>query len=323
MIAPLLDIAGLRVQYAGGDGAITAVDGVDLQVRPGERVGLVGESGSGKSTLAFAAARLLRSPGRTTAGRVEFEGQDLLALDETGCNTVRGSRIAMVYQDPFTFLNPLIRVGDQVGETLRVHGGVSRSEARARAVTMLERLGLRPAGVLARKYPHQLSGGQRQRVVIAMALIGRPSLLVADEPTTALDVTVQAQILRVLSSTIAEFGTSLLLISHDLSVIRLMCEQIYVMYAGRIVESGPADELFGAPKHPYTQALLRASGHDVDAKRHFLTIPGAPPDLRRPPTGCRFAERCTHRMDICAKAPDLIQVGSSGAQAACWLEETP
>jgi oligopeptide/dipeptide ABC transporter ATP-binding protein len=319
MTTALLKIAGLRVEYPLDGGTVTAIDDVDLEVGEGGRVGLVGESGSGKSTLAFAATRLLRPPGRTTAGRVDFEGRDLLGLDEAACDEIRGAQIAMVYQDPFSFLNPVIRVGDQIGEALRVHGSVSRRSAYARAVTLLERLALRPGGVLARKYPHQLSGGQRQRAVIAMALINRPKLLVADEPTTALDVTVQAQILRVLSSIIGELGTSLLLISHDLAVIKLMCERIYVMYAGKIVESGPADELFATPRHPYTQALLRASGHAVDSARRFFTIPGAPPDMRRPPQGCRFANRCPHRMEICATPPALTRVNSSGAAVACWL----
>ena len=321
MRAPLLDIRGLRVEYPAGDTTLTGVDGVDLEVGEGQRVGLVGESGSGKSSLAFSVMRLLRSPGRISGGRIGFEGRDLLSLDEAGCNAVRGPGIAMVYQDPFTFLNPLIRVGDQVAETLLMHD--ARARPAAQAIAMLERLGLRPAAVMARKYPHQLSGGQRQRVVIAMALIGRPRLLVADEPTTALDVTVQAQILRVLSSTVAELGTALLLISHDLSVIRLMCEFVYVMYAGKIVECAPAAELFAAPKHPYTQALLRASHHDVGVDRRFVTIPGTPPDLRRPDLGCRFAQRCPLRMDICATAPVLASVGPRGAQAACWRGEGP
>jgi oligopeptide/dipeptide ABC transporter ATP-binding protein len=315
----LLNISGLRVDYPFDGGTVTAIDGVDLEVGEGQRVGLVGESGSGKSTLAFAATRLLRPPGRATAGRVDFGGHDLLELDEAACNDIRGASITMVYQDPFSFLNPLIPVGDQIGETLRTHRSVSRFEARTRAVALLERLGLRPGAVIARKYPHQLSGGQRQRVVIAMALINRPKLLVADEPTTALDVTVQAQILRVLSSIISEFGTSLLLISHDLAVIKLMCERIYVMYAGKIVESALASELFATPRHPYTQALLQASGHAVDAARRFFTIPGAPPDMRRPPSGCRFAHRCPHRMEICATPPALTKIGPSDAAAACWL----
>jgi oligopeptide/dipeptide ABC transporter ATP-binding protein len=320
MTVPLLDIKGLRVEYPLEGGTVTAIDGVDLEVGEGQRVGLVGESGSGKSTLAFAATRLLRPPGRAVAGRVDFEGRDLLDVDEAACNAIRGAKLSMVYQDPFSFLNPLIRVGDQVGETLRTHAGISRSAARDRTATLFERLGLRPAALMTRKYPHQLSGGQRQRVVIAMALINRPRLLVADEPTTALDVTVQAQILRVLSGVISELGTALLLISHDLAVIKLMCERIYVMYAGKIVESGPAAELFAAPRHPYTQALLRASGHAVDSGRRFFTIPGAPPDLRRPLQGCRFANRCPYRMDVCAEPPVLIPVSSSGAQVACWLQ---
>jgi peptide/nickel transport system ATP-binding protein len=323
MTAPLLSIEGLRVEYPLERGVLAAIDGVDLQVGQGQRVGLVGESGSGKSTLAFAATRQLRSPGRATAGRIEFEGRDLLGLDESRCNEIRGNRLAMVYQDPFSFLNPLIRVGDQISETLQVHGATSRSEIRIRTVELLERLGLRPAGAVARKYPHQLSGGQRQRVVIAMALINHPRLLIADEPTTALDVTVQAQILRVLAGIITELGTSLLLISHDLAVIRLMCERVYVIYAGKIVESGPTAELFATPRHPYTQALLRASGHALDASRRFVTIQGAPPDMRRPPRGCRFAHRCPYRMDICSDPPALIERSSSGARAACWLNQRP
>lgn len=318
MNTPLLNIRDLRVQYRGVGSVITAVDAVDLQVREGQRVGLVGESGSGKSTLALAVMRLLRSA--DTAGRIEFGGRDLLSLDEAACNKIRGASIAMVYQDPFTFLNPLIQVGNQVAEAILVHAGGARSHARAEAVAMLERLGLRPGAAVARRYPHQLSGGQRQRVVIGMALIGSPKLLIADEPTTALDVTVQAQVLRVLSSLVAELGTALLLISHDLSVVRLMSEFVYVMYAGRIVELGPTAKVFSAPRHPYTRSLLRASEREIDASRRFFSIPGAPPDLRHPPEGCRFAHRCPHRMDVCSMAPHLSAVDGSPVHAACWLD---
>jgi oligopeptide/dipeptide ABC transporter ATP-binding protein len=310
MTAAVLQISGLRVQY----GSTTAVDGVDLQVRAGQRVGLVGESGSGKSTLAFASMRLLRPPGRAIAGSVFLSGQDMLALDEAACNEIRGRGIGMVYQDPFTYLNPLIRVGDQIAEALPSRGGAGQDQVLA----MLEQVGLRPASALARRYPHQLSGGQRQRVVIAMALITSPRLLIADEPTTALDVTVQAQILRVLTRIITERGTALLLISHNLAVIRLMCEFVYVMYAGRIVEFGPTQALFASPAHPYTQALLRASHHDLDGDQRFVAIPGAPPDLRVADRGCRFASRCPLRAEICAQAPLLTRIGQSASYAACW-----
>jgi oligopeptide/dipeptide ABC transporter ATP-binding protein len=323
MTAPVLSISGLRVQYPTGGGVVTAVDGAELTVGESERVGLVGESGSGKSTLAFAAMCLLRPPGRVAEGRIELEGRNLLDLDEAERDALRGSKIAMIYQDPFTFLNPVLRIGEQIGEALWTHGSASRSEAYERAAALLARLGLQPGAVFARKYPHQLSGGQRQRAVIAMALINRPRLLVADEPTTALDVTVQAQILRLLSGSVAELRASLLLISHDLAVIKLMCERVYVMYAGQIVEAGPAAELFTAPSHPYTEALLRASGHVQDEGGRFYTIPGAPPDMHRPPAGCRFAHRCEHRMEICAKPPPLVQTKPSGAVAACWLNVSP
>jgi peptide/nickel transport system ATP-binding protein len=316
--APLLEVDGLTVRYPGLRGAVTAVDGVRLEVGEGERVGLVGESGSGKSTVAFATSRLLRPPGEVAGGSVRFEGEDLLALDEAAMDRVRGARLGMVYQDPFTFLNPVLRVGDQVGEVLRAHSRAGRAEARERAVELLGRLGLEPAVAIARKYPHQLSGGQRQRVVIAMAAVAQPRLLIADEPTTALDVTVQAQILRLLARTVADLGSSLLLISHDLAVVRLMCERVYVMYAGRIVESGPTERLFASPRHPYTEALIRASSRALGEGGRFATIAGAPPDLRHPPAGCRFAERCPARIEECATSPNLRPV-PEGGEVACWV----
>jgi oligopeptide/dipeptide ABC transporter ATP-binding protein len=318
---PLLEITGLSVNYGRTRAPTRAVDGVSLSIGRSERVGLVGESGSGKSSVAFAVTRLLRAPGEIVGGRAIFEGVDLLQLDEAAMNRVRGARLAMVYQDPFTFLNPLMRAGDQVSEVLRAHGGVPAADARARAIDLIERLGLQPGLVTARKYPHQLSGGQRQRLVIAMAIISQPSLIIADEPTTALDVTVQAQILRLLSRSVDELGSSLLLISHDLSVIRLMCQRVYVMYAGRIVESGPTESIFTAAQHPYTAALVAASDRHRTLGQRFPTIPGAPPDLRHPPIGCRFADRCEFRMEICARDP-VLEPTPAGGSVACWLERT-
>jgi oligopeptide/dipeptide ABC transporter ATP-binding protein len=318
---PLLEIRGLRVDYGRGPTRTRAVDDVSLSVSRGERVGLVGESGSGKSSVAFAVTRLLRAPGEIVGGSAMFEGADLFRLDEPALNRIRGARLGMVYQDPFTFLNPLMRAGDQISEVLRAHTRVSTSQASHRAVQLIERLGLRPGSVTARKYPHQLSGGQRQRVVIAMAICAQPSLIIADEPTTALDVTVQAQILRLLLQNVEELGSSLLLISHDLAVIRLMCTRVYVMYAGEIVESGTTESLFSSPSHPYTAALVAASERHRGSDGQFPTIPGVPPDLRHPPSGCRFAERCEFRMSICATHPVLEPAGSGGC-VACWLERT-
>ena len=316
---PLLDIGGLSVRYGNATSPVLAVEDVSLSIGRGERVGLVGESGSGKSSVAFAVTRLLRAPGEVVAGRAVFEGTDLLRLDDAGANRVRGARLAMVYQDPFTFLNPLMRVGDQVAEVLLAHRRVTAEQARERTVALIERLGLRPGPVTARKYPHQLSGGQRQRLVIAMAIVAEPTLIIADEPTTALDVTVQAQILRLLSRSVEELGSSLLLISHDLSVIRLMCQRVYVMYAGQIVEAGETETMFTSPRHPYTAALVAASERALDERNRFPTIAGTPPDLRHPPAGCRFADRCAFRMDVCVRQPALLPT-PDGGRVACWLE---
>jgi peptide/nickel transport system ATP-binding protein len=315
----LLDVRRLSVDYGYGSAAVHAVSDVSLSVRPGERVGLVGESGSGKSSVAFAITRLLRAPGHVVGGSATLLGADLLSLDEADMNRVRGARLGIVYQDPFTFLNPVMRVGDQVTEVLTAHGKVSSAEAHSRMLRLIERLGLRPARLVAGKYPHQLSGGQRQRLVIAMAIIAQPSLIIADEPTTALDVTVQAQILRLMSHMIDELGSSLLLISHDLAVIRLMCSRVYVMNAAQIVESGSTQSIFRAPRHPYTAALVAASQRSRGPNGQFATIAGTPPDLHHPPDGCRFMDRCPYRMQICSQPPGLDPT-PEGGRVACWLE---
>ncbi len=316
----LLTVRGLRVEYPGEGGAVRAVRGIDLDVAAGERVGLVGESGSGKSTAAFAIAGLLRPPGQITAGSIKFENSDLARLKEDDLNRGRGSRLGMVYQDPFTFLNPVMRVGDQIAEVLMAHRGMGRREARARVEHTLEQMGLVPGHLMARKYPHQLSGGQRQRVIIAMATAIGPRLLIADEPTTALDTTVQMQILRLLLEAVAELGSSLLLISHDLAIVRATCQRVYVMYAGRIVESGDCELVFSSPRHPYTRALVDASRRVPDSRGQFPTIAGAPPDLRHPPSGCPFAARCPRRFDRCGREAPLLQAEANW-RAACWLVE--
>jgi ABC-type dipeptide/oligopeptide/nickel transport system ATPase component len=278
MTHPTLDIDSLRVEYPSAASTSVAVQGVSITVQPGERVGLVGESGSGKSTLAFATMGLLKAPGVVTSGSISVAGRVMTGLPDRDFATMRGSSVSMIYQDPFTFLNPLIRVGDQIGEVLQLHGNATRREARAAAAVILDELGLGPGEATARKYPHQLSGGQRQRVIIGMALVGNPQLVIADEPTTALDVTVQAQILRLLSREIDVHKTALLLISHDLDVIRLMCDRVYVMLRGEVVEQGPVEQIFSAPQHPYTQALLASSRRDTvrEAAQRRVAVMSSP-----------------------------------------------
>ena len=315
---PVLEVMGLRTVYRLRRGMVQAVDGVDLTVNRRERVGVVGESGSGKSTLAFSIIRLILPPGEIVEGSVAVEGVDLLTLREEELNRVRGTRIAMIYQDPLTYLNPVLRIGDQIAESLITHQGMTRQEARAEVVHLLERLRLPSPRTLIDVYPHQLSGGQRQRVVIGIAIACRPALLIADEPTTALDVTVQAEILMLIDELVQELGMSLLLISHDLGVIASVCDRVNVMYAGQIIETGPSAALYQSPKHPYTAALLGASTTLLEPRRRFATIPGAPPDLVRPVAGCRFADRCPARMPICAEFPPAVQVGPEW-QASCWL----
>jgi ABC-type dipeptide/oligopeptide/nickel transport system ATPase component len=256
---PILRVSNLRVVYPLRRQAVLAVDDVSFELERGGRLGIVGESGSGKSTLGFSILRLLRPPGRIETGSIEFEGRDLIAMDEATLTGLRGSRLAMVYQDPFTYLNPVMRVGIQVAEVLTAHRGLSRRAARDVVVELLQRLDLPNPAALMEAYPHQLSGGQRQRIVIATAVALAPSLLIADEPTTALDVTVQAQILQLLASLAQEQHISLVLISHDLGVVRAVCDQVAVMYRGRIVETGAAETVLSQPRDPYTKQLVTAS----------------------------------------------------------------
>jgi ABC-type dipeptide/oligopeptide/nickel transport system ATPase component len=256
---PILRVSNLRVVYPLRRQAVLAVDDVSFELERGGRLGIVGESGSGKSTLGFSILRLLRPPGRIETGSIEFEGRDLIAMDEATLTGLRGSRLAMVYQDPFTYLNPVMRVGIQVAEVLTAHRGLSRRAARDVVVELLQRLDLPNPAALMEAYPHQLSGGQRQRIVIATAVALAPSLLIADEPTTALDVTVQAQILQLLASLAQEQHISLVLISHDLGVVRAVCDQVAVMYRGRIVETGAAETVLSRPRDPYTKQLVTAS----------------------------------------------------------------
>ncbi|WP_270937370.1 ABC transporter ATP-binding protein [Falsiroseomonas oryzae] len=317
--APLLSVEGLETHIATHAGTLRAVDGVDLHVMPGEAVALVGESGCGKSMTALSVMRLLRPPARTVAGRVAFEGQDLLALEEAAMRRLRGDRIAMVFQDPMTFLNPLMRVGDQIAEALAQHRGQSMAQARQAAVEALRSVRIPEPATVARNYPHQLSGGMRQRALIAMAVACRPALLVADEPTTALDVTVQAQIMRLLAGLRRDLGSALLLITHDLGLVAEYCDRVYVMYAGQIVEHAEVGALFRAPQHPYTRALLAAALPPHRRVAELAAIEGQPPSLLSPPPGCRFHPRCPARVAPCDRDAPPLFVLSPERTARCWL----
>ncbi|MCX6433374.1 MAG: ABC transporter ATP-binding protein [Actinobacteria bacterium] len=318
----LLEIRGLTVAYPGKHGDVLAVDGVDFSIGKGEFVGLAGESGCGKTTMAMAIPNLLPRNARITAGSVVFDGADLTTMDEDGLRTVRWNEISVVFQGALNALNPVHTVGSQILEPIRVHDrGTSEAEARSRMEELLEAVGI-PAG-RAGDFPHQFSGGMRQRVMIAMALACRPQLVIADEPITALDVMTQAQILDLLRSLCDRYGLSMLLISHDLSVLAQTCDRVAVMYAGRIVETGPAGRVFGSDehhggaRHPYTQRLLRAYPN-IRRERVFIEgIPGYPPDLTQPQSGCRFRARCDLAIDKCAEEPTLVDVGGDH-RAACW-----
>ena len=322
--APLLQVRDLSTWFHAGRIVARAVDGVSFDVMPHETVGLVGESGCGKSVTSLSILRLIERPGRIEPGsRIEFEGRDLLTLDDRAIRDIRGNRISMIFQEPMTSLNPVFTVGDQVAEVARVHSGASRREAWGRAVDMLQQVGVPAPAERAREYPHQLSGGLRQRAMIAMALMMHPALLIADEPTTALDVTIQAQILELLAELQERVGMSILLITHDLGVIAESASRVLVMYAGQIVEQAPVRALFAAAHHPYTEGLLSAMPR-LGARRERLTvIPGTVPSPTEWPSGCRFHDRCAYAWDRCrVEAPPLYQIGS-GHVSRCHLAAEP
>ena len=297
---------------------VVAVDDVSFDIHKGETLGLVGESGSGKSVTAFSIMQLLQSPGRTVSGKVIFQGRDLLALPEGEIRKVRGAGIGLIFQEPMAALNPVMRVGEQIGEALRVHGLAGKRDARARAVELLRAVRITDPDKRVDDYPHQLSGGMRQRVMIAVALACRPPLIIADEPTTALDVTVQAQILELLREMKREFDLSLLLITHDLGVIAETADRVAVMYTGRVVEIGPVRDLFRNPLHPYTQGLL-ASIPGTGGEERLHAIEGAVPNLAALPPGCTFAPRCPYRMEVCTTAvPALVEIEPAHG-ARCYL----
>ncbi len=319
-MSDLLVVDRLTTRIETARGTVVPVDDVSLRLPAGSALGLVGESGSGKSMTAFSIVRLFpTAAARLASGRVLLDGDDLSAMDDAGLRRVRGRRIGMVFQDPSTYLDPVLTVGEQVAEAWATHFGWEG--AWERAVEALGQVGLPDPAETARRFPHELSGGMRQRVVIAQAIVCRPQLLIADEPTTALDVTVQAQILDLLRHLRARMGMSLLLITHDLGVVAEMCELVAVMYAGRIVEAGPAMRVFLAPQHPYTQGLLASAVSVQQAQAITRAMEGSVPDLRAPPSGCRFHPRCPPAMPPCrVEAPPLLRVGP-GHDAACWLHD--
>ncbi|MCB9683288.1 MAG: ABC transporter ATP-binding protein [Alphaproteobacteria bacterium] len=315
----VLQVDDLRTHFRTDGGLVKAVDGVSFEVRRGEILGLVGESGSGKSVTNLSILRLVPTPpGIHAGGRILFDGTDLLTVPERQLRAYRGNRIAMIFQDPMTSLNPYLRVSRQLTEVLELHEGLDRGAARRRAIELLEMVGIPDPGGRIDQYPHQFSGGMRQRVMIAMALACKPELLLADEPTTALDVTIQAQILELIAGLARELGTAVILVTHDLGVVAGVADQVAVMYAGRIVERGPVDAVLTNPQHPYTAGLL-ASVPRLDTRGALTPIQGMPPDLTRLGAGCAFAPRCPKAFDRCATYP--AWAGTPARGAACWLAD--
>ncbi len=318
----LLHVEGLRTWFDSDRGPIRAVDGVDFEIEAGRTLGVVGESGSGKSVTALSVMRLVDAPGNIAReSRIVFEGRDLTDLDETTMEGIRGDEISMIFQEPMTSLNPVQRVGDQIAEAVRSHRKVSGKEAAARGVEMLELVGIPEAARRANDYPHQMSGGMRQRVMIAIALACDPKLLIADEPTTALDVTIQAQILELMGELRERLGMAMMLITHDLGVVAEMCDDVVVMYAGRVVERGPVAEVFTSPQHPYTEALLQSIPMlGMTQAEPLRVIRGTVPSPLDWPEGCRFEPRCDYAFPKChEEPPPLFQVGQQ--ESACWLCE--
>ena len=321
MDAPLLEVENLETEFHTSGGIVRAVRGVSFHVHRGETVGIVGESGSGKSVTSLSLMRLIPNPpGRIAGGSVKLDGQEILNLPERQMRAIRGGRMAMIFQDPFSSLNPTMTLGEQVTEAIRAHAKVSKREARNRALELFRLVRIPSPEIRLKQYPHQISGGQRQRVMIAIAFSTSPELLIADEPTTALDVTVQAQIMALMADFQKRSNAAILLITHDLGVVAEMCDRVLVMYAGQIVEQGTAEQIFRAPKHPYTVGLLESLPQlNADRRARLVSIPGQPPDLAHLPPGCPFEDRCPRRMDICRTREPLPTEPEPGQTVRCYL----
>jgi len=320
----LLDVRGLKTQFFTQDGVVHAVNGISYQLSEGETLGIVGESGCGKSVGVMSLMRLIpMPPGKIVGGQVLFQGRDLLKISDEEMRSVRGNKIAMIFQDPMTSLNPVLTVGRQVSEALELHLGMSRSEARRRTIELLEMVGIPMAADRVDDYPHQFSGGMRQRVMIAMGLSCNPQLLIADEPTTALDVTIQAQIIDLVKKLRDEIGMAIIWITHDLGVVAGLANRVAVMYAGYIVEEAPVKELYGNPRHPYTLGLLGSLPRlDEQRRRRLTSIEGLPPDLIDLPAGCPFYERCAYRIPRCQAENPGLETVAPNHKVACWVDVT-
>lgn len=316
----LLEVKDLKVSFFTPAGEVKAVGGITYDIQYGEVMGIVGESGSGKSVEAYSIMGLLQSPGKVIGGSILFEGEDVLAYDKKKMEDFRGNKVSMIFQNPMTCLNPVYTVGDQLIEAIRVHHKISVKDAWARAIEMLVLVGINNPEKRMKQYPHEFSGGMRQRVMIAMGLICDPKLLIADEPTTALDVTIQAQILELMKEIQKKTGMAIIFITHNLGVVAEICDKVAVMYAGHIVEKGPVNDIFYEPKHPYTVGLLESMPRiDANDYERLIPIAGTPVDMLNPPAGCPFGPRCKHCMKLCLrKTPPLFEVGE-GHYSACWL----
>ncbi|QFQ10685.1 ABC transporter ATP-binding protein [Enterobacter sichuanensis] len=317
-MSSLLELDDLHTTFRTREGEMHAVRGVSFQVQPGELVGIVGESGCGKSVTCKSIIQLLGSNGRITGGSIRFQNEDLAQKTPAQMRDIRGNEIAMIFQDPMTALNPVLTIGKQMAEILMRNKGLSKKAAKAAAIAMLQQVGIAEAERRYDQYPHEFSGGMRQRVMIAIALSCNPKLLIADEPTTALDVTIQAQILRLLKSLQQQTQTAILLITHDLGVVAQVCSRVVVMYGGLVMEEGSVEDIFYRPAHPYTQGLLASLPRPDEENQRLSPIEGSPPGLLNPPPGCPFAERCPKRMPQCERQPAFYSVGE-GHRAACWL----
>jgi len=319
----ILDIKNLRTHFVTDQGEVPAVDGIDFYIKKGEIIGVVGESGCGKSVTSLSIMRLIPNPpGKIVGGSVEFKGEDLLRATESRIRKLRGNEIAMIFQEPMTSLNPVFTIGDQMGEPVRLHRKMNKRDAREHTIDMLKKVGIPRPEQIVNEYPHRLSGGMRQRVMIAMAMSCNPALLIADEPTTALDVTIQAQILDLMRSLNQQSGTSIMMITHDLGVVAETCDRVVVMYAGKVVEEGTVEGIFKNPQHPYTKGLIQSVPRMDGSLDRLYSIPGNVPNPGFMPKGCRFAPRCGEAMDPCyEEMPKLITL-KEGHQCRCWLQQS-